>query len=217
MLFLNRKCDRCPLVGRTFPRQSVSRCGVTKSNKKGLSYNCRFILFDTRTFIKRDRFQTQFETDVTFLILGLDKRLDQISQKDLFYVHLMPPQGGIKEMHILKLFKITKQMTCWCVTQLHQTNKNNFHPKHYHAVIALFWVQTVHYVHYTQQIVNRVILSKVQKWEVLQYFKTGELKGTNGTEPMGLLGEEVGLEKHTNHPPPKKKNLINIFKLIKVK
>ena len=41
----------------------------------------------------------------------------------------------IREMHVLKLFKIGMQTTCWCVTQLHQTNKNQFHPEHYHTVI----------------------------------------------------------------------------------
>ena len=52
-------------------------------------------------------------------------RLDKI-RKDLFYVHFMPPLGGIREMHVLKLFRIIKQVTFWCVIQLHQTSKTNF-------------------------------------------------------------------------------------------
>ena len=35
--------------------------------------------------------------------LGYDARF----RNDLFYTHFMPPLGGIKEMHVLKFFKIT--------------------------------------------------------------------------------------------------------------
>ena len=33
------------------------------------------------------------------------------------------------------------------------------------------------------------------------------LEGTQGTEPMGLLGGKVGLEKQTKSPPKKKKKI----------
>ena len=41
----------------------------------------------------------------------------------------------------------------------------------------------------------------------------GELKvleGTHGTEPMGLLGREVGLEKHTKKPFRKRLTSLNL-------